>query len=973
MSSVPDREPEPSKLSNEWERQQTKTFTAWVNSHLSKRDMKIEDIARDLSDGRKLLALLEIIADETLPKPSRGTMKIHHVENVGRALRFIQDKNVDVRSIAPEEVVDHNLKMILGLTWMLILRFEIQDISEDQLNAKDALLLWCQRKTEGYSNVDVQNFHMSWKDGLAFCALIHRHRPDLIDYDKLSKGNARENLNTAFDVAERELGIPKLLDAEDMVNCIKPDERSVMTYVAKYYKCFASFNQVRGGSFFPFNTTLPSQVPHSTSHTQQSKKKKEKQQTHSLTSHPSLTPSLPHSLDTHTLTLSPSPPHFFTPSLTHSLPRSLTLSPSPPHTLTHPLLHQAETAAKKIATVLETNREHERLIAQYETMATDLLAWIEQTIAWLADRPAIHDVQTCTDKIETINKFRSEELPTKLEERAVLEEHYSTLQTKLRLSGRPPFVASESKEISDVVAAWERLEAADSEHLRWVLDELKRVRQAEAKAALFTSKADAHEAWTSGKDAQLQADDYSGANLATVSALLKKHQAFQSDLTAHEQRVHEIGTLANELDDLKYVNADAVNDRYAAIYENWQTLVQLTQDRHQKLTEAEASARHLDGLFLEFAQQAPPFSNFIELAKEKLTEPYVVETEEETETLRSDYNKFTESVPEFQTAFEALTELNKDMSEHGSTENPYSPHSFDALAEGWQQVQELVAQRATELSAEADKQASREALRTKWAAAAKESQEWLTARDAEIKDTFTATTYDKLEDQIATLQQVEASVEEYKPQMEALEQIHKETRDNLIFDNQHTNITMEVLRGKYSAIKSSISRAINELNNQILARDSTNITEEEMKEYKESFMHWDKDRSGFLEHKEFRAFLLSLGKFAISQVPDEEGDEEWERIIKRLDPNGDGKVSFDEFIAFMVEESADAESADQLLEAFRVLSNGQQYVLASDLQRELSPELYEYCVQNMSPYEGGPEGALDYSSFANALYGESDL
>ena len=134
-------------------------------------------------------------------------------------------------------------------------------------------------------------------------------------------------------------------------------------------------------------------------------------------------------------------------------------------------------------------------------------------------------------------------------------------------------------------------------------------------------------------------------------------------------------------------------------------------------------------------------------------------------------------------------------------------------------------------------------------------------------------------------------------------------------------------------------------------------------------MHWDKDRSGFLEHKEFRAFLLSLGKFAISQVPDEEGDEEWERIIKRLDPNGDGKVSFDEFIAFMVEESADAESADQLLEAFRVLSNGQQYVLASDLQRELSPELYEYCVQNMSPYEGGPEGALDYSSFANALYG----
>lgn len=82
------------------------------------------------------------------------------------------------------------------------------------MSAKEGLLLWCQRKTQPYKNVNVQNFHMSFKDGLAFCALIHRHRPDLIDYDHLSREDPIKNLNLAFDIAEKHLDIPRMLDAE---------------------------------------------------------------------------------------------------------------------------------------------------------------------------------------------------------------------------------------------------------------------------------------------------------------------------------------------------------------------------------------------------------------------------------------------------------------------------------------------------------------------------------------------------------------------------------------------------------------------------------------------------------------------------------------------------------------------------------------------------------------------------------------
>ena len=88
-------------------------------------------------------------------------------------------------NIGAEDVVDGNRKIILGLIWTLILRFTISDINEEGMTAKEGLLLWCQRKTACYDEVDVRNFTDSWNDGLAFCALLDIHRPDLIDYDAL--------------------------------------------------------------------------------------------------------------------------------------------------------------------------------------------------------------------------------------------------------------------------------------------------------------------------------------------------------------------------------------------------------------------------------------------------------------------------------------------------------------------------------------------------------------------------------------------------------------------------------------------------------------------------------------------------------------------------------------------------------------------------------------------------------------------
>jgi len=859
-----------------WEKQQRKTFTAWCNSHLRKAGTGIEDISMDFRNGLKLMLLLEVISGERLPRPDRGKMRFHKIANVNKALDFIASKGVKLVSIGAEEICDGNTKMTLGMIWTIILRFAIQDISVEDTSAKEGLLLWCQRKTAPYKNVNVQNFHMSWKDGLAFCGLIHRHRPDLIpNWNELRRDDPITNLNLAFDLAEKHLDIPKMLDAEELVEMAKPDERSVMTYVAAFYHALAGDQK-------------------------------------------------------------------------------------------------AEQAANRIAKALQINQGNEALMDEYERLASDLLAWINATRPWLEDRATDNTIAGVQGKLDDFRDYRRNQKPPRADQKGNLESCFNTLQTKLRLSNRPAFMPGEGKMISDISNAWKGLEQAEKGYEEWLISEMRRLERLEHLAKKFYHKSGIHGAWTAGKEEMLKAEDYRGCTLAEIKALLKRHEAFGSDLAAHQDRVEQIAAIAQELNDLEYFDAATINEKCQGICEEWDRLGELTNRRLSSLQNMEKVMDAIEQLYLEFAKRAAPFNNWMDGAMEDLEDMFIVHSVEEIVGLIQAHEQFKATLSEANREKEAIITLVREAQkvckqyQVGEGSNPYTEITAEEIEKQWNKLLELVPKRDGALQKELANQKHHNALRLKFGNLANQVGPWIQQKTEEIVH-IALEMEGALEDQLAKLKSYQQNVDGYKPKIDELEGVHKEITQALVFDNPHTAYTMEHIRIAWEHLKVTISRTINEVDNQILMRDAKGISQEQMNEFRASFNHFDRAKKGYLEPDDFAAVLISMGY--------QLGEQEFARIMAIVDPSNTGMVTFQSFIDFMTRESTDSDTAEQVLESFKVLAGDKAYILPEELRRELPPEQAEYCISRMGAWRSAdaPAGALDYQTFASSLYGQSEL
>uniref|UniRef100_A0A8B9LL25 Zgc:100997 n=1 Tax=Astyanax mexicanus TaxID=7994 RepID=A0A8B9LL25_ASTMX len=296
-----------------------RTFTRWINTHLKKFDpsMQVDDLYTDVQDGKILMALLEELSGcKMLHRFRPSTHRIFTISNIAKVLEFLEDRNV-IMSMEAADVADGKPSVILALIWTIIVYFQLKEVtgslgrrfsssvsslvsladssdsarsspvpSSDEhcstLSSKrkresrqpkyyrsraiSTLLNWTQTCTAPYG-VEVQDFGKSWRNGLAFLALVKCARPESVDMTAALTSTPRENLTQAFRAAQHCLGIPPLLDPEDVM-MRSPDEQSVITYVSQFLHPITDYSDSELSStslgfedFSDFTQKEPNQEP----------------------------------------------------------------------------------------------------------------------------------------------------------------------------------------------------------------------------------------------------------------------------------------------------------------------------------------------------------------------------------------------------------------------------------------------------------------------------------------------------------------------------------------------------------------------------------------------------------------------------------------------------------------------------------------------------------------------------------------
>ncbi|XP_051167041.1 spectrin alpha chain [Leptopilina boulardi] len=485
----------------------------------------------------------------------------------------------------------------------------------------------------------------------------------------------------------------------------------------------------------------------------------------------------------------------------------------------------------------------------------------------------------------------------------------------------------------------------------------------------FMWKADVVESWIADKETHVRSEEF-GRDLSTVQTLLTKQETFDAGLVAFEHEgIHNITSLKEMLIDAGHDQTASIQKRHADVIARWNKLLADSDARKQRLLRMQDQFRQIEELYLTFAKKASAFNSWFENAEEDLTDPVRCNSIEEIRALREAHAQFQASLSSAEADFQALAALDRQIKSFNVGPNPYTWFTMEALEDTWRNLQKIIKERDVELAKEAQRQEENDKLRKEFAKHANAFHLWLADTRTSMMEGSGS-----LEQQLEATKRKTQEVRARRQDLKKIEDLGAILEEHLILDNRYTEHSTVGLAQQWDQLDQLGMRMQHNLEQQIQARNQSGVSEDALKEFSMMFKHFDKDKSGRLNHQEFKSCLRALG-YDLPMVEEGQPDPEFENILDIVDPNRDGFVSLQEYMAFMIsKETENVQSSEEIENAFRAITAADRpYVTKEELYANLTKEMADYCVARMKSYvdpktERPITGALDYIEFTHTLF-----
>ena len=227
-----------------------------------------------------------------------------------------------------------------------------------------------------------------------------------------------------------------------------------------------------------------------------------------------------------------------------------------------------------------------------------------------------------------------------------------------------------------------------------------------------------------------------------------------------------------------------------------------------------------------------------------------------------------------------------------------------------------------------------------------------------------------MEDQLIHVRRLNDNLAPLNQYLEKIAEIDQKCEEANIEENDFTTYTYDELSYELGLVKNSVLKKLAFLDNQVVARNMTNLTPIQLEEFESVFRHFDRDATNSLQELEFSAALASLGLVF--------SEDEMHEYFQETS-NGRDHVTFEQFIRFMVDVTEDQNTAEQVFQSFREVADGKPYVTEMDLRHSLVPDEVIDKLIKVVPLHKGPDlqqdrgiSQYDYISFMDGLISDPD-